>query len=243
MPENRTLLFGEGLFETIRWHPGEEKLRLHYERLSNSAKALGIAYPSYEEFLGDLQRVAEGKGELYVKYLLLSFGEDYYGGKPTSYKSLVFAKPLKPSPERVSLCLSSYQRHSSDPVCRHKTTSYLFNVLVKRSARERGFYDGLVLNERGFLCETSSANLLLVKGSRLYTPAKDCGLLWGTTLELLSRKMQVLEEYIKPSHLEGADGVFILNSLLLCVPVERLEDKVLRIDLEAFKEVKKALLL
>jgi Branched-chain amino acid aminotransferase/4-amino-4-deoxychorismate lyase len=48
---NRTLLYGEGLFETIKLPSTEERLKLHYERLKSSAELFGIPYPSYEEFI------------------------------------------------------------------------------------------------------------------------------------------------------------------------------------------------
>ncbi|MCS7171443.1 MAG: aminotransferase class IV [Aquificaceae bacterium] len=234
---NRTLLFGEGLFETIRWKPSEEKLKLHHERLSNSAKSLGIPCPSYEEFQKELEEAVPREGQLYVKYLLISKGGWHLTDEPESYGSLILVRNLGHQPSMVSLCVSSYQRHSSDPLCRHKTTSYLFNLMVKKEATKRGFWDGVVLNEKGQACETSTSNLLLLKGSRLYTPAKVSGLLWGTTLELLGRRREVKEEYIKVQELENYDGVFVLNSLLLCAVVNTLEGVPLKRDMQAFKEL------
>jgi Branched-chain amino acid aminotransferase/4-amino-4-deoxychorismate lyase len=40
---NRTLLYGEGLFETMKLPISEKRLRLHYERLKSSAEFFG--YP------------------------------------------------------------------------------------------------------------------------------------------------------------------------------------------------------
>ncbi len=231
----RTLFFGEGLFETIRWRPSEEKLRLHYQRLSTSAESLGIPYPSYEEFLTDLQDMAKEGKDLYLKYVLLSKGGENLTDSPQSYGKLIVVKLLKHLPQKLRLCLSPYSRHSSDPVCRHKTTSYLFNLLVKKHALSRGFWDAIILNEKGYISETSTANLLFVKGSRLYTPARDNGLLWGTTLEFLSRRLEVKEEYIKDPR--DYEGVFVLNSLLLCAVVVEFEGEGLRIDKEAFEEI------
>lgn len=231
----RTLFFGEGLFETIRWKPSEEKLKLHYRRLSTSAEFLGIPCPSYEEFLRDLQDMAKEGNDLYLKYVLLSKGGENLTDSAQSYGKLVVVKPLKPLPQRVRLCISPYRRHSSDPVCRHKTTSYLFNLLVKKHALSRGFWDAIILNEKGYICETSTANLLFVKGSRLYTPARGNGLLWGTALEFLSRRLEVKEEYIKDPR--NYNGIFVLNSLLLCAVVEEFEGEELRIDKEAFEEI------
>lgn len=233
---NRTLLFGEGLFETIRWRPSEERLKLHYKRLSTSAEFFGIPFPSYEEFIKDIEEVAYGK-DLYVKYVLLSKGGGYLADMPKSYGSLVLTKPLEPTPKSLKLCFSHYRRHSSDPVCRHKTTSYLFNLLVKRDSLKRGFWDAIILNEREEICETSTANLILVKGSKLYTPAKECGLLWGTTIEFLSSKLEVKEEYIKASDLKDYDGIFVLNSLIMCAVVEEIEGERLKVEENVFEEI------
>lgn len=238
---NRTLIFGEGLFETIRWRLSEEKLKLHYERLKASAEHFGIPYPSYEEFLKDLEEATRGKEKLYVKYLLISKGGDQLTDKPQGYGKLIITKELKPTPERIKLCLSPYGRHSSDPVCRHKSTSYLFNLLVKRYAQHKGFWDGLIVNEKGHVCETSTANLLFLKGSKLYTPAKDCGLLWGTTLEFLKRRLPIEEAYIDLQKVEDYDCVMVLNSLVLCALVEEFEGKRLKADTSAFEEVSRIL--
>ncbi len=233
----RTLLFGEGLFETLRWKPSEEKLKLHYERLKASAEFFEIPYPTYEEFLKDLEEVSKGEGELYIKYVLISKGGEYLTDKPQSYGKLLLAKPLKSTPKSVKLCFSSYKRHSTDPICRHKTTSYLFNLLVKKDALKRGFWDGIIVNEKEHICETSTANLLFLKGSKLYTPAKEDGLLWGTTLEFLSRRLEIKEDYIKVSEIENFDSVFVLNSLLLCAVVEEVDGKQLKTDNSTFEEI------
>ncbi len=233
----RTLLFGEGLFETLRWKPSEEKLKLHYERLKTSAEFFEIPYPTYEEFLKDLEEVSRGERELYIKYLLISKGGEYLTDKPQSYGKLLLTKPLKSTPKRVKLCFSSYKRHSTDPICRHKTTSYLFNLLVKKDALKRGFWDGIIVNEKEHICETSTANLLFLKGSKLYTPAKEDGLLWGTTLEFLSRRLEIKEDYIKASEIENFDGAFVLNSLLLCAVVGEVDGKQLKTDNSTFEEI------
>ncbi|MFN3947378.1 MAG: aminotransferase class IV [Aquificaceae bacterium] len=239
---NRTLLFGEGLFETIRWKPQEEKLKLHYERLKSSAEVLGIPYPTYEEFLIDLQEATGKEENLYVKYLLISKGGDLLTDKPLQRGRLIITKPLRAMPEKVSLCLSPYHRHSSDPVCRHKTTSYLFNLMVKKYSQSLGFWDGIVVNEKGYVCECSTANLLFLKGSKLYTPARENGLLWGTTLEFLSRRIPIEEDYISLKKIEDYDGLFVINSLLPCAIVESFEGKPLKQDLSTLEAIREIVL-
>ncbi|MFN7064952.1 MAG: aminotransferase class IV [Aquificaceae bacterium] len=238
---NRTLLFGEGLFETLRWRPSEEKLRLHYERLRSSAEFFHIPCPDYEEFKRDLETATKGEEDLYVKYLLISKGGDYITDRPTGSEKLIITKGIGHIPNRVRLTLSPYRRHSLDPVCRHKSTSYLFSLLVKRHAKEMGFWDGLIVNEKGHICESSTANLLFIKGSHLYTPAKECGLLWGTTLEFIRRRFPIREEYIPLEKMEAFEGMFVLNSLILCAVVEEVNGKTMRVDLSAFEELRSIL--
>jgi 4-amino-4-deoxychorismate lyase len=92
---NRTLLYGEGLFETIKLPSTEERLKLHYERLKSSAEFFGIPCPSYEEFIKDCLLPVEEP--TYLKFCLLSEGDDYYGGSSKTYQKLIIKKRLKPA--------------------------------------------------------------------------------------------------------------------------------------------------
>ncbi|ADC89303.1 aminotransferase class IV [Thermocrinis albus DSM 14484] len=225
---NRTLLFGEGLFETLRLPTSERRLSLHYGRMKASADALGIPCPPWEEFVQGVR--SAGYGPSVVRYTLVALGEGHYNGKAEAFRTEIHVRPIPSIPPSVKLCISSYRRHSSDPLCRHKTTSYFFNVLVKREANGRGFYDGVVLNERGHICETSSSCLIALKGSRVLVPSWDCGRLPSTTLQALSSFLDVEEEYIKPEDLESMDGVFIINAVVDCLPVDEVEGVKLRMD-------------
>ena len=239
---NRTLHFGEGLFETILWRGENDKLHLHYERLSGSANFLGIPCPSYGEFLERIRTAVGGDGSRkYVKFLLYSAGGRRYWEEPEGYEVEVIVDEPPPIPESVSLCFSGMRVHSSDPLRRYKTTSYLFNVLVKRDAIGRGFHDGIILNEEDLITECSSSNLLLVKGSRLITPAREVGLLWGTTLEYLRRRTDIVEERLKPENLFECEGVFILNSLIGAVPVQGIEGSRIPVNFEVLKTLRSLL--
>lgn len=241
---NRSLHFGEGLFETILWKENNPKIPLHYKRLSGSARFLSIPCPDYETFLAQITAAVGGGGcdeKKYVKYLLYSEGGKGFWQRAEGFRWEVIVRELPSRPSRVSLCISPYGRHSADPVARHKTISYLFNVIVRREACERGFDDGIVLNERGEVCEVSSANVIIVKGSRLLTPSRDCGLLYGTTLEYLSSRIEVVEERLTAEDLFSADGVFVINSIMGAVRVESIEGKRIKVDTDAEADILRAL--
>ena len=238
---NRTTYFGEGLFESIRWIGESPKLELHYRRLKSSAEFFGIPCPSYEEFLEFIKTAVGGDSNLYVKFLLMSSGSGYYADYPEDYEVRVLVKALPKPPAEVSLLLSDLRRHSLNPLFRHKTTSYMFSVLVKREANARGFFDGVVLNEREEVTECSASNLILLKGDRLFTPTRESGLLWGTTLDyMLASGVNLEERVIKLKDLEEADTLFITNSLIGVVPVKRFGDTEYITDEDVLEELSRA---
>ncbi|MCX7988427.1 MAG: aminotransferase class IV [Thermodesulfovibrio sp.] len=223
--ENRTLFFGEGLFETIFWKGKTKKLHRHYERLKASAKFFQIPYPDFETFYKEIEEKTKGKNNLYVKVCLLSEGESLYYSYPQSSEILVIAKEYTPDRTPKKLCLSGIKRHSKNPVIYHKTMNYLPNILAKRESLLKGFDDAVMLNEKDEITECSASNIVILKDKKLLTPAKDCGLLLGTTIQILIEKMNVKEERLKVEDLYNASALFIINSLTGALPVIQFMEK------------------
>lgn len=221
----RTLFFGEGLFETILWQGRTKKLLKHYQRIKNSAEFFHIPCPDFETFCQEIEKKTEGRKNLYIKFCLLSNGQPHYYSYPEGSEILVVMKDLKINKTPKKLCLSNIRRHSKNPIVYHKTMNYLPNILVKREALSKGFDDAVMLNERDEITECSTSNILIVKDDKLLTPARECGLLMGTTLQILIEKMNVKEERLTLEDLYSCQSVFITNSLIGALPVIQFEDK------------------
>lgn len=220
----RTLLYGEGLFETILWRGKTEKLLRHYRRLKNSADFFKIPCPSFEEFVAEIEKETQGKKDLYVKFCLFSSGDTRYDSLPQMYKTSVIVKPYKKLRD-IRLTISPFRRNSRDPVVYHKTMNYLFNILVKRKALQEGFDDAIILNERDELTECSSSNIILIKEDILMTPSLECGLLRGTTLSILMERFEIKEARLGIEELMDADSAVITNSISGAVPVKGIMDR------------------
>jgi len=231
----RTLLFGEGLFETILWRGRTKKLLRHFKRIKNSAEFFQIPCPTYEEFCNNIEEKTKGRKNLYVKFCLFSKGKDIYFSYPEESEAFIIVKDYKPDLTPKKLFISNIKRHSKNPVIYHKTMNYLANILVKREAISKSFDDAIILNEWDEITECSSSNILIVKGDSLKTPARECGLLSGTTLQILLDKSVVKEERIKTEDLYNASAVFILNSLTGALPVFQVMDKKYPVDNEILK--------
>ncbi len=231
----RTLLYGEGLFETILWRGRTKKLRRHFERLKNSSEFFKIPCPDFESFCSAIEEKTNDRKNLYVKFCLLSKGDSLYHSYPQGYEVIVIVREFEPDLTPKRLCISSIKRHSKNPVFYHKTINYLPSILAKREALSKGFDDAVMLNENDEVAECSASNILLVKNNKLYTPTRDSGLLLGTTMQILIEKFDVKEEKIKLQDISNASAVFIINSLIVAVPVVRFMDKEFPIDYELLK--------
>lgn len=228
----RTLLYGEGLFETILWRGRTKRLLRHYERLKTGAQFFNIPYPDFESFCEEIEKQAKNRKNLYVKFCLLSKGNGLYYAYPNESEVLVIVKEYTPIKNPQKLCISEIKRHSSNPVIYHKTMNYLPNILVKRQALSQGFDDAVLLNEKEEITECSSSNILLVKNNKLFTPSRECGLLLGTTIQTLMDKLEIKEEKIKVNDLSYYSSIFILNSLCGALPVIKINDRKYQVNEE-----------
>ncbi|SNZ03510.1 4-amino-4-deoxychorismate lyase [Persephonella hydrogeniphila] len=218
----RTLMYGEGVFETFRYNNGyPSKIKNHYRRMVEGAKLLGLKEISEEDFLYYVDKTVEKSEEkdLYIKVILLSEGNTEYPLLPYKTNVMVIAKPYRPFPkERISLTVAPFRVHSSNPLLRIKTTNFAEKVIAKRYAKEKGYDDAVFLNENGEITETTSANIFWIKGKIMYTPSVDCGLLPGITREAVifeARKQgfTVVEGRFYLEDIKDADLIFVTNAL------------------------------
>ncbi|MEJ5228252.1 aminotransferase class IV [Thermodesulfovibrio sp.] len=233
----RTLLYGEGLFETILWRGRTKKLERHYRRLKNSATFFKIPFIDYETFCQEIEKKTEGKKDLYVKFCLLTKGDTLYYSSPQSFEIAILKKEYLSDRTAKKLMLSTIKRHSKNPVIYHKTMNYLTNILVKREAMEAGFDDAVMLNERDEITECSASNIVILRKDKLFTPSQKSGLLLGTTLEILIEKFNIKEEKLTLKELYNANSVFITNSLIGALPASKFMDKTYYIDNEILNEL------
>jgi branched-subunit amino acid aminotransferase/4-amino-4-deoxychorismate lyase len=111
-----------------------------------------------------------------------------------------------------------------------KTSTFVESMFVRKQARVHGADDALLMNEQGFLTESSFANAFLVSKNVVKTPRLGGGFLPGITrgvvLELATRKqIQLVETDISAGDLVNADEIFLANSLIEIMPVTGIQGK------------------
>lgn len=137
--------------------------------------------------------------------------------------------------ESAKLGLVPNARHAGSEFSGSKTNSWAQDLVWYEEAHLRGQDEALLLNERGEVCECTSANIFAVFDSTALTPPPASGCLPGITRELLleaihSPGIQVREAALSLDDLERADGLFITSTTCDLLPVREIEGISIRED-------------
>lgn len=204
----------EALLETVLVEEGSPRhLERHRARMGRSAQALGWTFSAAEFERAVEDALAEAAHPRARLRLLLAPGG--------SCIAALF--PLGPAPDGVRLVLPAAFVHSASPLVRHKVLPRALYDAAREEAEAAGAWDGLLCNERGELCETGRANLVVLRGDELLTPPLDCGLLPGTVRGALLHAGAVREAVLGRAELDLAQGLFVTNALVGVRPVTGVE--------------------
>ena len=237
--DDRGLLLGDGLFESMRAYRGKVfRLAAHLQRLRASAEFLRLAVPSTDEQIGksisELIRL-NSCAEAYVR-VTLTRGASVQGLRLDSSGPatlLIHARPIQPQPAEqyrngAKLIISTARQSSANPLARHKTLSYLLYLVARQEATDAGANGAILLNEHGQVAEESVSNVFLARGGTLRTPPVHCGLLPGITrgavLDLARAEgIPVEERPMAAGELFDGDEMFLTNSLMEIMPVRSVD--------------------
>jgi len=231
--KNRTLSFGEGLFETFRVYEGRRLAFVedHLDRMAEGCRFFSFPFSRQRALEALRQALNEipGDVEARLRLNLISYGN--HEAETTSFQTTwePLEKTCTQQDKRVRLGLAPFQRLSRSPLVRFKTTSYLENAYVFNWARKAGFFDALFTNERGDITEGSISNVFFLDKGRLVTPPTDAGLLPGVTRKQILKVacaigIPLTESTVRPEELHQFDGAFVTNSVIEMLPVAMVGD-------------------
>ncbi len=242
-PLDRGFLYGDGLFETLKvdgrriWFLAE-----HLARLREGARFLGIPFPADLDFSRIILALKEKNGIDGTASAKICLSRGRHRGSlslhaHSSPTVVILAAPrASPSPADWEKGLSvtverELRQNEASSLCRLKTLNYLFCLLVRTRAEDRGFDDAVLANTAGGICECTTSNLFFFRGDRLETPHVSCGLLPGILRQALMECMEeagepVREVEVTAEALGSCDEIFVTNSLLEVFPVARVDEHV-----------------
>jgi branched-chain amino acid aminotransferase len=242
---DRGFQLGDGVFETLRARAGHPtELPEHVARLRRSAEGLAIplsdgidellaggiadlvAAESLDGPTGDASiRITVSRGAIFERGLLPR--------EPAAEPTIVIqAWPVVPPAaghleHGLHLAVSAIRRDPENPLSALKTTSRADYVHARLEARRAGADDALFLTVDGFLSEATTANVFLVRGDELATPALGCAILPGTTRSWILGwagrvGLEPSETWLSIADLAAADEAFLSSSVAGILPVTRL---------------------
>lgn len=233
---DRGVSLGDGLFETLPAFNGKAFLKHeHIARMKASAEYFSISFDQ-NKIERAIDELSKANKEPSIIRVTLTRGVGERG----------IAFPKKPKPEifairnewnntlafqKISLATSAVRRNATSPTSRHKTLSYLDNVMALAEAQKKQAHDALVLDQDGHVASTSMANLFAVSGRELLTPQKGAllpGIIRDFVIET-ARKLglTVIEKHLHLRDLLAADLVFSTNSVRLMTMITMIDGNTL----------------
>ena len=228
------LLNGWGVFSTLRVADGVPfAFERHWERMHRDAAKLHVPFPSDPaELKSQILRLIEANSawNATLRVMVVRNRGGLFEGPDLErdFDVLAFTKDLNPWGSSVRLAVKPNARFSANEFSGCKMLSWSENLTWYEEARQRGFDETILLNERGEVSECTSANVFTATGGEVSTPPLDSGCLPGVTRELLLdvvrvSGIKVIERAVKPQDLERADQVFITSTTRDLLPAVSIE--------------------
>ena len=229
--DDEALLRGRAAFETLRVYGGLPfRLEEHLERLAASAGRIGLV-PADAGELRSLAAaaLAEAGEQDAVLRLLWTPGRD--GGSPLAL-ALVSELPAHFDAwrERGIRLISLLGVKAEAPwlLGGVKSTSYAVNMAAEAEAQRRGADDALFVDPDGVVLEGPVTNAWWRRGSTLFTPALELGILAGVTRAVLlaaapGAGYEVEEGAFPLAEMAAADEAFTSSSVREILPVVELD--------------------
>jgi len=236
------LLYGDGVFEGIRFYHGRPFLLAeHIDRLRYSARAIALPCPWTDAELSDAiaKVVSAFDGDTGYLRLIITRGEGPLGIDPRNCRQprlIVIAAPLQmvdhaTRANGVSLIIAATRRLPPDGLDPHiKSLNYLNNILARIEANRAGADEAVMLNRAGRVAEGTADNLFIVRDGVLQTPPVSEGALPGITRALILRlaseqDIPVQEQPLAPYDLHTAEECFLTGTGTELVPVREIDGR------------------
>ncbi|MFY1676113.1 MULTISPECIES: aminotransferase class IV [unclassified Streptomyces] len=211
------LTVGDGVFETVKSVDGRPfALTRHLDRLTRSARGLGLPEPDTDEVRRACAAVLAANpmplGRLRITYTggLGPLGSDRGEDGPTLVVAL--GETVR-RPDATAVITVPWTRNERGALTGLKTTSYAENVVALARARELGASEALFGNTLGRLCEGTGSNVFVVLGGAVHTPPLASGCLAGVTRALTVEWTGATETDLPLEVLREADEIFLTSTL------------------------------
>lgn len=227
-PDNRGLRYGDGLFETLKVIKGKIQLRdYHFERLFSGMKMLQFEIPQYftasylENKIAELYKRNQHHSLARVRLMVFRGNGGLYDAENNLPNYIIQSWDIERAEELNSngLVIDIYSdaKKSCDKFANLKSNNFLPYVMAALYAKQVKVNDCVILNNHERICDTTIANLFIIKDEIVYTPPLSEGCIAGVMrrfiIEKLSTNFTIVEKPLSIEDLQKTDEVFVTNSI------------------------------
>jgi branched-subunit amino acid aminotransferase/4-amino-4-deoxychorismate lyase len=221
-PFDRGFVYGDGIFETIKADKGEiEFLAEHIKRLTGSAEELKIPLPD-KDWEGLISQCIE-KNDLEektarVKIILTRGIQPGLGltcDNPPTLLITAVEQKQQPAPEKIGV----YPEKRMDPVSKHKSLNYLYNLIARDWAAENGYDEAVLIGSRGEILECTMSNIFIKRENILLRPLNEGlyldGIMGAHFIKTCREEgMGIEQTTILLEDIQPDDEIYITNSMI-----------------------------
>jgi branched-chain amino acid aminotransferase len=238
--------YGTGVFEGIRAYETERGTAIfrhqdHLNRLEASAKLYYMELPFEKEQLREVTHELIARNAFKSCYIrpLVWRGYGPLGLNPLENPVEAMIAVWEWAPylgeegkrDGVRARVSSYRRISADSLIPHSKASgqYLNSVLAKIESLKAGYEEGILLDDKGNVCEGTGENVFVVKNGRIVTPPQTASILDGINRRScmqIARDLgyELIERDVARAELALADEVFLTGTAAELTPMREIDD-------------------
>lgn len=231
---------GSQVFDGARQFEGvRPDLDLHSARIIRSAETLGMIPPvdaaSVQGLLEEGCKMFAPDAALYLRPMM--WARDSTPGiidlvpESTGFAICIESLPM-PQPGAFSLGVSPFCRPRPDMALTEAKAASLYanNARIMADARKRGYSNALSLDVNGYVAETASTNVFMVRDGVVFTPVPNGMFLNGITRQrviglLRADGVEVVEGSLTLADFDAAEEIFVTGNIAKVMPVARYLDR------------------
>jgi len=227
-PENRGLRYGDGIFETLRFK--DDQLILadeHFARLWKGLNALGFTVPkllSPELLEAQTRQLLEKNKISSARVRINMFRGDggLYDPETQHPNYIIETWPLNIQhatlqENGLQICLYRECEKAPGKFSNLKHNNYLPYLMGAMHAKTSRCNDALIFNSNHRICDSTIANVFIIKNNKIITPPLEEGCVAGVmraqVIQQLKSANPVHEIPITETDLLDADEIFLTNAI------------------------------
>lgn len=238
---NRSLRFGDGLFETMKMIKGRIiNKEFHFERLFSGLRLLdfdvskSMTSSFFEEEIKALVSKNNQLENVRIRLMLFRGNGGIFDPENNRPNYIIdswnLPGDMKLNQNGLEVDVFPGARKSCDSFSNLKSNNYLPYVMAGLFAKKNKLNDCIILNAYERVCDSAIANVFIIKDEQIFTPPLTEGCVAGVMRRSLieradTGKYEIIQKELSISDLLQADEFFLTNSIYYLRWVKSFKEK------------------